>query len=149
MDSPVMRPPLTVTPSQFSRKRCSLMPQARSGWLEPRLAWAASPAQAFWTATSTSQSSTRSLLGPKTLATVARFTKVPSVQPAAARDAGEPTLMLTAAWWVSPPEEVMRVVKVPVPVVAAAVAVNSQLVPDCATEESCAEVMLRALQVKP
>ena len=139
----------TVTPCQLIAKRCEAepVPQVRRK-LSERLLLAAVAARAFWMATRAWQSSTRSLLVPPTWGWVAWLTKVPSVQPEASRLAVLPTFKEIWAEWVSPPEEVMRVVKLAVPAFAVALTANSQLLPVCVTEVSLAWMAEGSPQVK-
>ena len=62
-------------------------PQERKEWPEGRRLLADICAQLFWAATRAWQSSARSLLFPETLGWTEMSTKVPSVQPAASKEA--------------------------------------------------------------
>ena len=138
--------PATVMPAQFCtcRREAEPVPQVRRKLSAARLLLA-DATKLFWTATRAWQSSTRSLLLPGTRGYTAVSTKVPSAQPASARDEGAPTLMLTVAVCVSPAEDVMRVVNLAAPVTAVAVAVNSQLSPTWTTEVSLVVSKMLAL----
>ena len=120
----VTRPPLTVTPFHVlvaekpepvveMRLAAAVVPvpQVRKPWVARRLLLAELAERCLCRATRAWQSSTRSLSGPKTLGLAVVSTKVPSVQPEAARavkavPAAGPTLTEMVASWVSPPEEV-------------------------------------------
>ena len=137
---PVTRDEPRVMPAQFCIIRCEGVPVPQERRKLPgRLLLTDTAAQWFCIPTRAWQSSTRSLVAPVTLGWSAVSTKVPSVQPEAARLTMSPTTREIRASCVSPPEEVSVVLKEPEPGMAEPVTVKTQ--PLRVTEVSATEML--------